>query len=132
MEDSESVIRMNDKRQKKVKEIEGEVKKLNPATVYGKGNNLIISWGSTKGAILDALSGLSDFRFLQITYLSPFPKDIVKEEIKKSKRVILVENDVTGPLGDIVTEQTGFEIKEKILKYDGRPFVPKDILDKIK
>jgi 2-oxoglutarate ferredoxin oxidoreductase subunit alpha len=132
VEDSQAVIKMNDKRLKKMKEIEEEIKKFNPAAVYGKGKNLIIGWGSTKGAIIDSLLCLSDFRFLQISYLSPFPKDIVKDEIKKSKRVVLVENDATGLLGDIVAEQTGCEIKEKVLKYDGRPFIPKDIIDGIK
>ena len=132
VEDSESVIKMNDKRSRKIKEIKKEIEKLNPATVYGNGENLIIGWGSTKGAVIDALPELPDFRFLQITYLSPFPKEIIKEEIKKSKRVILVENDATGLLGEVIAEQTGIIVEEKILKYDGRPFVPEEISKRIK
>ena len=93
---------------------------------------MIIGWGSVKGAVIDALPELPDFRFLQITYLSPFPKEIVKEEIKKSKRVILVENDATGLLGEVIAEQTGIIVEEKILKYDGRPFVPEEISKRIK
>jgi len=132
IEDAETTKKMNEKRIAKNKGIKKEVEKLNPVMLYGKGKNLIIGWGSTKGAIVDALPRLKDFRFLQISYIVPFPKDMVKEEIEKSDRVILVENNVTGLMGDIITEQTGLEIKEKILRYDGRPLTADYILKAVK
>lgn len=132
IEDAAWTVKMNDKRLKKAKYLSQEINKLNPVTVYGKGKNLIIGWGSTKGAIIDALSDLKDFRFLQISYISPFPKIAVKKEIKKSKKVILVENNATGLLGDIIAEQTGYIIKNKVLKYDARPFIPEIIVKKIR
>ncbi|MFH1714172.1 MAG: 2-oxoacid:acceptor oxidoreductase subunit alpha [Candidatus Nealsonbacteria bacterium] len=131
-EEPDMIIKMSDKRMKKTKEIEKEVKKLNPAAVYGKGKNLIVGWGSTKGAIIDSLAGLKDYRFLQVSYLSPFPKDIIKKEIEKSENVVLVENNVTGLLGKVIMEETGLEIKNRVLKYDGRPFSAKFIINKIK
>jgi len=131
-EDVDMIKKMNDKRFKKVKYIKEEIEKLNPVNIYGQGDNLIISWGSTKGAILDALYELKNFRFMQISYVKPFPRKQVENEIKKSKNVILVENNVSGLLGQIITEQTGYFIKNKILKYDARPFTPPDIVNKIK
>jgi len=131
IEDAETIKKMNDKRMKKGKHLKDEVDKLNPVSVYGEGENLIIGWGSTKGAILDSLPNLENYRFLQISYISPFPKEIVKEEIEKSKKIILVENNATGLLGDIIAEQTGHIIENKILRYDARPFVPSDIINKI-
>ena len=65
-----------------------EIDKFSPVAVYGRGSNLLISHGSTKGAIIDALPQLKNFRFLQISYLKPFPREAVAKEIKKSKRVI--------------------------------------------
>ncbi len=132
IEDAGKTVKMVDKRIRKEKNIEKEVKTLKPISVYGKGKNLLIGWGSTKGAILDSLSELKDYRFLQVSYISPFPKKAVEREIKKSKKVILVENSSTGLLADIIAEKTGIIIKEKILKYDGRPFSPEDIIKKIK
>lgn len=132
IEDPEWTVKMNDKRFSKSKYIFEEVKKFQPVAVYGKGKNLIIGWGSTKGAIIDSLPELKNFRFLQISYISPFPAEIVKREIGKSKKVILVENNVTGLLGDIIAEKTGIIIKDKILKYDARPFVSDDIAKGIK
>lgn len=132
VEDAKSVAKGHEKRIKKIALIEKEIKKLNPVAVYGKGKNLIVSHGSTKGAILDALPELKGFRFLQISYLKPFPKEAVAREIKKSRKVILVENSATGALAERIAEQTGLLIKNKILKYDGRPFVPEDIINKVK
>ncbi len=130
-EDAAMIKTMNDKRTRKGKELKDEINKLNPISVYGEGENLIIGWGSTKGAILDSLPSLENYRFLQISYISPFPKEAVKKEIEKSKKIVLVENNATGLLGDIIAEQTGHIIEDKILKYDARPFIPSDIINKI-
>ncbi|MBZ9569321.1 2-oxoacid:acceptor oxidoreductase subunit alpha [Patescibacteria group bacterium] len=132
IEDPDWIVKMNNKRLKKIRHLVRDIKKFNPVTVYGKGKNLIIGWGSTKGAIIDAISELNNFRFLQISYLSPFPKEKVAKEIKKSQKIILVENNATGLLGDVIAEQTGLIIKDKVLKYDARPFTPSDIIRGIK
>ena len=82
--------------------------------------NLIIGWGSTKGAIVDAIEGL-DFKFLQVLYMKPSSHQI-KKEMLKAKKVILVENNLTGQLGRLIREKTGLKIPNRILKYDGLPF----------
>ncbi|MBI2450148.1 MAG: 2-oxoacid:acceptor oxidoreductase family protein [Candidatus Nealsonbacteria bacterium] len=138
IEDSAGAVKMQDKRFKKLPYLKKEIDKLNPISVYGKGSNLLISHGSTKGAILDALPQIKNFRFMQISYLKPFPAEKVAKEIKKSmptgrqaKKVVLVENSVTGSLADVIKEETGITIKNKILKYDGRPFTPDDIINQL-
>jgi 2-oxoglutarate ferredoxin oxidoreductase subunit alpha len=132
IEDAETTVAMNKKRMRKAEQIEREVSRLKPIAVYGDGKSLIIGWGSTKGAIIDALPELDGFRFLQISYITPFPRDIVKKEIEKSDKVILIENSVTGLLGDIITEQTGLSVSKKVLKYDGRPFTADYIIRELK
>lgn len=132
VEDAESVAKGHEKRIKKISLITKEIQKFKPISIYGTGKNLLVSHGSTKGAILDALPELKGFRFLQISYLKPFPAEAVAREIKRSKKIILVENSATGALADVITEQTGLFIKNKVLKYDGRPFVPEDIIKNIK
>ncbi|MDD5416645.1 MAG: 2-oxoacid:acceptor oxidoreductase subunit alpha [Candidatus Aenigmarchaeota archaeon] len=128
IEDAETTKKMKDKRMLKIEAIRNEIEKLKPVSVYGKGDNLIIGWGSTKGAIVDALKELKNFKFMQISYISPFPIKLVTDEMKKSKNIILVENNQTGQLGEIIREQTGIEIKNKLLKYDGRPFTKNEIV----
>jgi len=131
-EDSQMTKKMNDKRLRKKILLEKEIKHLHPVNLYGQGENLIVGWGSTKGAILDALKKLDNFRFMQIVYLRPFPVDQVEKELNQAKKVILVENNATGLLGQILREQTGYFIKEKILKYDGRPFTSEEIVKGVK
>ena len=95
--------------------------------IHGDKNsrNLVIGWGSTKGAITDAIRG-EDFKFLQVLFVKPL-SDEIRKEIQKAKRVILVENNVTGQLGRLIREKTGIKIEKRILKYDGRPFTSDEL-----
>ena len=60
---------------------------------------------------------------MQVLYLEPFSNKIKKEFI--GKNIILIENNATGLLGNLIAEKTGIfiEDKNKILRYDGRPFL---------
>lgn len=121
--ESAEIIKKNaEKRIEKYEKIKKECKKFEMVKIYGKkeSKNLIVSWGSTKTVILDAIKGL-DFKFLQVLYLKPM-SDKIKKEIEKANKVILIENNLTGQLGRLIREKTGIKIKNKILKYDSRPF----------
>ena len=129
IEDSESVIKTFDARLKKIKDIETESKKFTAYKTYGKGKNIILGWGSTKGAILDAIDG-KDYKFIQILFLEPFPKEILKE-LEQANKVIVVENNSTSQLSELIAEKTGFIVKNKILKYDGMPFYCNELKEKL-
>ena len=90
--------------------------------IHGDKNskNLIIGWGSTTGAIKDAIKDL-DTKFLQVLYCKPLSPQI-KKELQKADKVILVECNVTGQLGRLIREKTGIKIENRLLKYNGRPF----------
>lgn len=130
-EDPKEIVRMKEKRLRKIISIEKEIKRFNPFSIYGSGENIILGWGSTKGAIIDAIKYLKDYKFIQISYISPFPKELINE-IKDAKSLVIVENNATGCLSRIIAENTGIIVDKKILKYDGRPFTPKDIIDGLK
>lgn len=131
-EDGTLAAKNADARVKKYHAIKMESKKFEMVKMYGRKNsrNLIIGWGSTKHAIIDAIDGL-DYKFLQVLYLKPFPEK-VKEEILKAKKVILVENNLTGQLGRLIRERTGIKIEKRILKYDGRPFASDQLRELLK
>ena len=97
--------------------IKKEVEKFQMIKTYGNKNakNLVIGWGSTKTVILDAIEDL-DYKFLQVLYLKPL-SDEIEKEIQKAKKVILVEQNVTGQLGRLIREKSGLKIKNRILKY---------------
>jgi 2-oxoglutarate/2-oxoacid ferredoxin oxidoreductase subunit alpha len=102
--------------------IERDQEKFQSIKIHGneESKNLIIGWGSTKGAIIDAMKDL-DAKFLQVIYMKPMSKRI-KEEIENAENIILVENNLTGQLGYTIREKTGIKIGNRLLKYDGRPW----------
>jgi 2-oxoglutarate ferredoxin oxidoreductase subunit alpha len=126
--DNPEVITKNfEARLRKHEEIKKEALKFSMFKIFGNLNskNLVISWGSTKGAIIDALNDSKiDAKFMQILFMEPFPSQKVADEIKKAKRVLVVENNATSQLSRLIAEKTGFFVddKNKILRYDGRPF----------
>jgi len=126
-EDAKKVRKGVEERLKKNKKIKKEAEKFRMFKIYGnkKSKNLIIGWGSTKGAILDAIKGLN-CKFLQVLYIEPFSIKI-KKHLKRAKNVVVVENNSTSQLSDVITEKTGFLIKNKILKYDARPFFGEEL-----
>ena len=130
-EDAELIKKNVEARLKKGKEIAEESEKFEGFKLHGKNSkNLIVSWGSPTGAILDAIEGMN-VQFLQVLYLEPFPKKIKKEI--DGKNIILIENTATGQLGKLIAEKTGIiiEDKNKILRYDGRPFCSDELKEEI-
>jgi 2-oxoglutarate ferredoxin oxidoreductase subunit alpha len=131
-EDAELIKKNVDKRLAKGKEIEKEAEKFEGFKLHGKNSkNIIVSWGSPTGAILDAIEELN-VQFLQVFYLEPFSKKIKKEI--EGKNIILIENTATGQLGKLIAEKTGIIIPDsnKILRYDGRPFLADELKGEIK
>jgi 2-oxoglutarate/2-oxoacid ferredoxin oxidoreductase subunit alpha len=131
-ENAEQITKNVDSRMKMGKEIEREAEKFNQYNIYGNKNskNVVLFWGSTKGAVIDAMKDL-DAKFIQVLYLEPFPMRIKKEI--EGKNIILVENNATGQLGKLVAEKTGIFVDDnnKILRYDGRPFFADELRTEI-
>jgi len=96
----------------------------------------IISWGSTKGPILDAQAMLKkegiDIGFVQIKLLNPFPTEHVKSLLKDAKVLIDVEANYSGQLGKIFKQNITREIDYHILKYTGRGMTSTELYDSLK
>lgn len=133
-EDPENRNKMMDKRMKKLNLALEKINQDDMAVCHdfdSDGKNVIISWGSTKGAILEALEKLSKegnkMKFIQIRLLYPFPTETVKKFLKDAKLVIDVEMNYTSQLGSLVQQNTGREIDYRIVKYNGRPMSTTEI-----
>jgi 2-oxoglutarate ferredoxin oxidoreductase subunit alpha len=124
-EDPKIVKAMSDKRFAKAKGIKKEMANSAAVKVYGdpKSKNVIVFWGSTKGAVLEAAKHLDKpAKLVQIVWLVPFDGEKVAEELKGAKKIIDVEANRTAQLASLIREKTGIEIRDKILKYDSMPF----------
>jgi len=130
--DVPEIIEKNiEKRAAKEGKIKKDAEKFDMFKIYGNKNskNILISWGSPKGAILDSIRDLN-CKFLQVLYIEPFPE--IKKELE-GKNIILIENNSKAPLADLIAEKTGIfiEDKNKILRYDGRPFLCDELKEEI-
>ncbi|HJR85210.1 MAG TPA: 2-oxoacid:ferredoxin oxidoreductase subunit alpha [Nitrososphaeraceae archaeon] len=133
-EDPENRNKMMDKRMKKLNLALEKINQDDMVVCHdfdSDGKNVIVSWGSTKGAILEALEKLSEegnkMKFIQVRLLYPFPTETVKKFLKDAKLVIDVEMNYTSQLGSLVQQNTGREIDYKIVKYNGRPMSTTEI-----
>lgn len=135
-EDTKLIKKAVEIRFKKQAEIEKTASQFELFKIHGNKNskNIIISWGSTKGAILDAIERSNiDAKFIQILYLEPFSRKL-KEELQKSKKILVIENNFTSPLSQLIAKKTGIIIddKNKILRYDSLPFLSDELSEEIK
>ncbi|HTY75163.1 MAG TPA: 2-oxoglutarate ferredoxin oxidoreductase subunit alpha, partial [Candidatus Nanoarchaeia archaeon] len=131
-------VLMMDKRMKKMELIEKEVPLEDKLAFYGEQNseNVIVSWGSPKGAIIEAMNMLKEeglsTGFLQVRMMLPLPSKEIREKLEGKKRIIDVEDNWGGQLGQVIKEKTGMEPNFHILKYTGRPMTTTEVYNAIK
>jgi 2-oxoglutarate/2-oxoacid ferredoxin oxidoreductase subunit alpha len=98
---------------------------------------LIIGFNSTRGTISEAkeraeAEGLK-INHAHIRQLLPFPTEIIREQMNRAKKVLVVENNATGQLTNVIKMYVG--MAEKLVhfgKYDGNPFLPSEIYHQCK
>lgn len=97
---------------------------------------LLVGWGSTYGALRDAVKLLNDSGIktgaLSFGDIYPLPQKKLKEYKEKAKKIINVEQNFTGQFGKLITQETGILMDYSILKYDGRQIIGSEIADKVK
>ena len=125
---------MVDKRFRKIKKL---IEEIPPPRIYGPIDTEITiwSWGSCKGPILEAMNILNQkekkVNLIHFTYLYPFNSEYIEGIIGENNKNVVVENNKTAQLAKIIMMNTGYRIKNKILKYSGRQFLPEEIISGI-
>jgi len=93
---------------------------------------LLISWGSSKGAVSEAAcllrsdeDSVGTLHFSQVWPLAP---DQFMGRLQEAREVVCVEGNATGQLARLIRRETGLEIERRVLRYDGLPLTPEFIL----
>ena len=135
-EDPQVRIQMMDKRLSRFGLILKQIPKEDQVVSFGMAEHCIISWGSAKGPILDAIDRLKkeniNIGFIQLKLLHPFPTEYVKELLKDVKTIIDVEANHTGQLGTLFKQNLGKDVDYFILKYTGRSMNSTEVYDALK
>jgi len=116
--------------QKRLRKLIPLEKEISTPQKYGpkKAETTLISWGSTYGAIHEAVDILrreeASVNMLHLNELWPFPAKAVADAVSKARNSYAIENNATGQLARLIKTETGYDVGGRILKYDGRPFTP--------
>jgi 2-oxoglutarate ferredoxin oxidoreductase subunit alpha len=136
----EPIIRrkMMEKRMGKLDLIDKEVPLEMKVNFFGDkdSENIVVSWGSPKGAIIESLNQLKDeglnLGYIQVRMIHPLPSAYIKQVLQGKKRIIDIEDNITAQLGGIITEHTSIKPNFYILKYTGRPMMTTEVYQAIK
>lgn len=109
-----------------------------PPQVFGSPESEItlVGWGSTKGVIREVMERFKqeegvELRLMQLLDIWPFPDQAVADILRTSRQVIVVENNFTGQMANLIRQQTGIECI-KVVKYNGAPFSPTELYQRLK
>jgi 2-oxoglutarate ferredoxin oxidoreductase subunit alpha len=131
-EDLDLRIAMVDKRLAKLTGITEEA--IPPELVGEKDYKvLLIGWGSTFHVIREAMENLGriDVALLHFKQVYPVHPGTL-DYLKKAERTIVIEGNATCQFGSLVKITTGFDIRNKILKYNGIQFTVEELTEQVK
>ncbi len=135
IEDSETRIRMMDKRMKKLKLLGEELQE--PAQLGDKTPEvLLLGWGSIYGPLKEAvnllnLKGEKRYGALVFGDVWPLPQKLLTQSAASAAKIINVEQNYTGQLASLIRAETGIKTDASILKYDGRQLSGEEIVSRL-
>ena len=94
---------------------------------------LVIGWGSTYGAVKETLDNLENDKvaFLYFKQVYPLHRE-TKSYLERADKTVIFENNAQAQFANLIKMETGFEIDEKSLKYNGMPFSVEEVTDTLK
>ena len=135
-EDPVTRVEMMDKRQSRLDYILEKIPESEQIVQHSEGDFCIISWGSTKGPILDAIEMLKNdginIGFIEMKLLHPFPKELLKKLLGNPKTIIDVEANYNGQLGSLIRQNLEKDPDYYILKFTGRPMTCTELYDTLR
>ncbi|HBA61209.1 MAG TPA: 2-oxoacid:acceptor oxidoreductase subunit alpha [Elusimicrobia bacterium] len=111
----------------------GLAKEILPPTVVNPGaKTMLCGFGSTLGVMREACAAAKDTGFVHYPQVWPFPGSATLAALEGALRVLTVENNASGQLARLIRRETGRKTAGSVLKYDGRPFTPDEVLSALK
>jgi len=128
--------RQMDKRMRKLQHVHfpNPIYKYTP---HEEADVLVVGFNSTRG-VLEEVQGILNAQGIRanhahIRLIHPFPTAEVAPLIASAKKVLVVENNATGQLANIIKMNIGAHEKiVNVLKYDGTPFLPRELTNRVK
>ncbi|MDD2766793.1 MAG: 2-oxoacid:acceptor oxidoreductase subunit alpha [Candidatus Moranbacteria bacterium] len=131
-ESAEMRVLMHEKRLGKIKGIREEA--LLPTEIgdVHHAEMIVISWGSNKGVLEEALIHIDDERIAGVHFSQVYPLPENTKKLFAKKKVVVLENNASGQFANLLKLEYGIKISESILKYDGDPFFVEEVVKRFK
>jgi 2-oxoglutarate ferredoxin oxidoreductase subunit alpha len=93
-----------------------------------------VTWGSTLGAIRDAMTLLRAqgvaTNVVRIPQVYPLATHVLGPLLTQAHKTLLVEANFSGQLGHLIRAETGIDLPTRFLKYDGEPFTQTELVQR--
>lgn len=120
--------------EKRLRKYRGMQSEVIPPEISGdkKPEILLVSWGSIRGAVLEAASIMRKegkrVKTLSFPQVWPLVPELFLPALQEAGKVVCVEGNASGQLAGLIRQETGFHIEKRVLRYDGLPHTPESIL----
>ncbi|MGQ9665260.1 MAG: 2-oxoacid:acceptor oxidoreductase subunit alpha [bacterium] len=105
-----------------------------PPELYGSKNykTLVICWGSNYNIVKEVINKIERRDIAMLHYSQIFPLHPKTDEyLNRALHLIIVENNATAQFAKLIKLNTGIEIENKVLKYNGLPFFVEEIKERV-
>ena len=132
-----SVLERQKMMDKRMRKLDGLRRAVPPPVLEGPASApvTIVAWGSTVGAVRDARRVLAEVavetNLLHFPAVWPIDAEQARRLLATTRRALLVEANYSGQFGRLLRAETGVDLPERLLKYDGEPFFPHEIVQRV-
>lgn len=125
-----------DKRMKKLENIRFD-QPVYANAPHEEADILLVGFNSTRGVLEELQRSLNNqgitTNHAHIRLIHPFPAEEMMNYVQSAKKVLVVENNATGQLASILKMNVGGHQKiQSVLRYDGTPFLPRQLENQVK
>ncbi len=94
-------------------------------------DTLVICWGSNRGLLEEVLDTLGNKKVAGLHFCQPYPLNPIVATLLENKKIVVVENNATGQLADLLSLETRSRIPGRILKATGEPFTVEEMVNEL-
>ena len=94
---------------------------------------LVLGWGSTYGPLKEVVDELASDKIAFLHFKQVYPLSVdTGNYLKRARKTIIFENNIKNQFGNLIKLELGFDIDERVLKYDGMPFSVEEVTNNLK
>jgi 2-oxoglutarate ferredoxin oxidoreductase subunit alpha len=113
-------------------------KEISPPLFLGPAQpeTVLVSWGSTYGVVREVVEAMPERKMAMLHFSEVFPLPGIAafdylEVLRRARRTISIEMNATGQFARLLRDETGYSVTDKVLRYDGRPFLVEELMEEL-